>query len=1110
MKGYVGADTSVIIHENDPDLTPIRLSLPSPPDLELIDGYGLPIQEQRFHRLEIPVKLRRLEKLALSKLEARRAKNKNFVITLYKLQSVYWDILENKRGLYAEEIQFIRKLWWHRLYGYWFYNRGKPTYITGWHFMYLNFWHMPDVKGGYPEYRDRDRKEFLFHQYCYTTTETFEQLSEDGLAIKGENGYVMKDMGRRTCYGPGQSKNRRSGNTNKGLNNVMCITTTTLGTDGGGVMSYTGNNAESHFRQKLVIAWNRYPLFFKPLCTSGSNPTSLDFNVVDSEFRLHGLQTGITYASTSNAKFYDGKKLVGVLMDEEGKCLGINTLVRMYDGSVKPIQDVVVGDQLMGDDSTPRNVIKLSRGRDDMYRVVPKKGKVWECNSEHILSVKASYSGLMQGVQKNDTIDIPLYWYHHLKGYIKRGLMLYRVGVEYKERKHDLRPYMLGLWLGDGNSVEPSITACDSEVIDYLHDYASEKGLGVRLKADGISYHLTCGKAGGKNSLLSALKDLSLIKNKHIPDEYIVDNIDNRLQLLAGIIDSDGSRGPKNKRVYDIVQKNKRLAYDIMELAKSVGFHSVIENKVARMKRDDGSVYECDVYRVKIYGNDLGRIPCKVKRKQYNVCEFIHANTRNPMRSGFSVEYKGIGDYYGVIIDGNRRFLLDDYTVVHNTTEVDVDERWRTIVNCLSQGNGAIIHGYAYHPSTVEDYTSGGAAYRRLMEKSSFYQRVSVSGQTPSGLFRLFIPADEGLDGFIDSFGYSVKGVLKNYQKEEGFTQTATEFLQGIRNYYSAIGTPEAQADYRTQQKLFPLQYSDSWLGEAGDIGFDLEIIDKRIAELHREKKTVTGNFDWEGDIFGAPVKWTASDNGRFEVSRLFEKRANQRIPDSYFDFIDQEEKETWRPRDPTFATAGSDPFQFKTSSEMKVMPTYVKHGMSDGGFLVLWEYDEHLDRGKKRSEWESERVICTYRFRPRTDDEYCEDVLKACIWYGCMVYPEMNLSTVYKKFREWGYAGYLKHDVSADGVMKNEPGFHMTSSSKQEGFNYARDFISMRGHTIDHLDLLMECKNITKIEELTNYDLLASFLGALIGSRSRYSKIIKQSSETEVNIAGILKQFKY
>ena len=57
-----------------------------------------------------------------------------------------------------------------------------------------------------------------------------------------------------------------------------------------------------------------------------------------------------------------------------GKCLGKDTPIMMYDGTVKPVQEVQEGDLIMGDDSTPRKVLSLARGRETMYKVVPKKG----------------------------------------------------------------------------------------------------------------------------------------------------------------------------------------------------------------------------------------------------------------------------------------------------------------------------------------------------------------------------------------------------------------------------------------------------------------------------------------------------------------------------------------------------------------------------------------------------------------------------------------------------------------------------------------------------------------------------------------------------------------
>jgi hypothetical protein len=74
-----------------------------------------------------------------------------------------------------------------------------------------------------------------------------------------------------------------------------------------------------------------------------------------------------------------------------GKCHGINTKLLMFDGSVKVVQDIVEGDLLMGDDSTPRTVLSLARGRDEMYEISSTKGTKYTVNNEHILCLK--YTG---------------------------------------------------------------------------------------------------------------------------------------------------------------------------------------------------------------------------------------------------------------------------------------------------------------------------------------------------------------------------------------------------------------------------------------------------------------------------------------------------------------------------------------------------------------------------------------------------------------------------------------------------------------------------------------------------------------------------------------------
>jgi hypothetical protein len=168
------------------------------------------------------------------------------------------------------------------------------------------------------------------------------------------------------------------------------------------------------------------------------------------------------------------------------------------------------------------------------------------------------------------------------------------------------------------------------------------------------------------------------------------------------------------------------------------------------------------------------------------------------------------------------------------TSNVSVSERYNVNKHTLAQGDGMIIRGYATNPSTVDQLTDGSGDYQFLMESSSFYKRIKSKGQTPSGLFRVFIPAQDGLEGFVDSYGFSVTGNVKEYQKKEGFDQTAESYLVGERELLLKENTPESLKKYREHRQLYPMQYSDSWMGISGDIGLDIEKIDSQIAELRR------------------------------------------------------------------------------------------------------------------------------------------------------------------------------------------------------------------------------------------------------------------------------------
>ena len=157
-----------------------------------------------------------------------------------------------------------------------------------------------------------------------------------------------------------------------------------------------------------------------------------------------------------------------VTMRRAGKCFGINTPIRMYDGTIKLVQDIEEGEQVMGDDSTPRNVYGVTSGREQMYRIIPNKGMPFECNESHILSLFWNSTGNnpRYGWKAKSYVTITIGDYLKLSHTEKTHLVLHRKGWgDYEERQHIIPPYLLGLYLGDGCSKTGGIATADKEII---------------------------------------------------------------------------------------------------------------------------------------------------------------------------------------------------------------------------------------------------------------------------------------------------------------------------------------------------------------------------------------------------------------------------------------------------------------------------------------------------------------------------------------------------------------------------------------------------------------------------------------------------------------------
>lgn len=354
-----------------------------------------------------------------------------------------------------------------------------------------------------------------------------------------------------------------------------------------------------------------------------------------------------------------------------GKCLQKGTPIIMYDGSIKKVEDIIVGDEIMGDDSTKRTVLSLARGEEEMFDIIPSKGEKYTVNRSHILSLKwgATRSENMNGIKyhKDDIIDISVDDYLKLPKMFNDSrvspLRGYRIPLNFPEKEINIDPYFLGLWLGDRTSSKMEITSIDNEIINYCKQYADKLGLNFHpRRSEDITYALAKKTRSEKNPIVEEFKKINLMNNKHIPNDYKCNSREVRLKVLAGLLDTDGTL-TQDKTGFEIVQKNDKLSDDIEYLAKSLGFFVAKKKCVKKCTNSRNPNHQGIYNRITIFGN-CDEIPTLLERKKAKK----RTQIKNVLNYGITVKSVGLGEYYGFEIDGNKRFVLGDFTVTHNTS----------------------------------------------------------------------------------------------------------------------------------------------------------------------------------------------------------------------------------------------------------------------------------------------------------------------------------------------------------------------------------------------------------------------------------------------------------
>ena len=341
-----------------------------------------------------------------------------------------------------------------------------------------------------------------------------------------------------------------------------------------------------------------------------------------------------------------------------GKCLGKDTPILMHDGSIKLVQDVQVGDVLMGDDSTPRNVLTLARGRETMYKIADASDREeYTVNASHILSLKASRHYSKQYME-GSVHDISVKDYLALPKTIRCLLLGYRARIEYPVQPTTVDPYVMGHiinidynmhnHIADGGT---SVVTIFKSVYDYIHKVTN---LGTTDDVY-IVYVINYCRDPYLRQMMEAFHARS-----HIPMEYKCNSREVRLRVLAGILDSCVVSTRFTDHYTTEVLDNGTLAEDILALARSLGFGAGI--RVVYRGHSPTSRYKVVI---RIYGDNIGEIP--VERDYFRIQRGTCLKHRTADLYSIKVTALEEDDYYGFEIDGNRRFVLGDLTVTHNT-----------------------------------------------------------------------------------------------------------------------------------------------------------------------------------------------------------------------------------------------------------------------------------------------------------------------------------------------------------------------------------------------------------------------------------------------------------
>ena len=559
----------------------------------------------------------------------------------------------------------------------------------------------------------------------------------------------------------------------------------------------------------------------------------------------------------NNEEAIAGTKPRKLIIDE---ALHEDSLLYTSTGEIK-IKDVQVGQKIFGADGKLTKVIdKINPGIVDTFKVRLLDGREVIASDNHLWTVWNVYRKKWLTLTTAELRE-KLFFEKRDERYNKTvKSYIYSLPInkclEYQKQNLPIDPYWLGLWLGDGLSSNTSVCSIDKDIIEYCKEYAKKLRLNysIRENIEGkhkdFKYCTIINQRGKNNVLRDKLRELSIWEDKNIPDIYLYSSEEQRLELLRGLMDTDGCCYTKGH--VEFTSSIPKLAKSFEQLVRSLGIQVKVKQQIPTYSYKGEKKNGVNNWKFSLRTD---KNIFKLKRK----LDFIKSiqTTKCKKQKAFQdrisiidiVPYKKAQTYCIKVDNDSKLFLTDNFIVTHNCAKGN-------FLKALMAAIPGFTTPYGWGCSPICTFTGGDARKfndaKQLMFDGASFNFLEFTDQKDSskkhGLFmghkyRLEAKIQSSLGEYINN--PSLVNVPMMVADEEKADKITDEILERTKK-------SSDRATYLKEKMYYPKTVDDIFLNEDTNL-FDVELAKRQKARLLSEGHTgtpVTLHLDENGNVY--------------------------------------------------------------------------------------------------------------------------------------------------------------------------------------------------------------------------------------------------------------------